>query len=305
MPINWASLESRAAPGKLSVAAAVKAVNALPGDPDDPNKIPTLWPPPKQMPTISDVDFGDVTTQTVQIKDLLSSNTWVKRDRLLWHVKHPGKRLHDNNFTKLPLVGAVDEGTVIIDGHHTLAARMIAGEATVKVFNLPMVPRTPANTPRSLGGGTFVPILCDRRIEEQRAPAQPPWSQDIVDGAVAMVQALPVDDDGQIDALLPRYKGDDDPDDLTIEDWSDATPATVNIADLYGHHKKLNPDRLVFHLQNVGDPSAYQPAPVDRPCVYKDSDGCLAICDGDNRVTALELLGATTVDVWLLDDADL
>lgn len=119
---------------------AVAAVKAMPGSKKDPNKISTFWPQPDDMPTISSVDFGDIGKATVTIKNLLSSNSWIKRDRLLWHVQHPGQRLNVNTFTSMPLTGVVPDGTVIIDGHHSLGSLMVYGVEKAPVWSLPMNP---------------------------------------------------------------------------------------------------------------------------------------------------------------------
>lgn len=139
MSIDWDRImgrEIRGAPkfSQDQIDAAVAAVNAMPGG----NKIPTFWPKPKNMPDISDVDFGDVQTTTVPLKGLMASNNNLKRDRLLWHVKNPGKALHNNPFTAMPLVCTTDEGTTIIDGHHRIAALQLLGATKSQVYNLPM-----------------------------------------------------------------------------------------------------------------------------------------------------------------------
>ena len=120
------------------IATTVKAVQAMQTSPKDPNKIPTLWDKPKNMPDISMVDFGDVEFATPVIKNLLASNTWLKKDRLIWHVKNPGKALHNNPFTTLPMVCTTNAGMTIIDGHHRLAALMLLGAKSTQVNNLPM-----------------------------------------------------------------------------------------------------------------------------------------------------------------------
>ena len=113
-------------------------MNAFPGFPADDNQLATFWPQARKMPTITDVDFGDVKPDTVDLKNLLSSNRTVKRDRLLWHVQNPGQRLHANPFTTMPLVAATKAGTVIVDGHHSLGALWLLGATKAPVWSLPM-----------------------------------------------------------------------------------------------------------------------------------------------------------------------
>ena len=135
-PIDWRAALVKTF-SKDDIAKAVAAVNAMPDNGSDPNKIPTICQRPDAMPTISNVDFGSITQPKVTISTLLASNKNLKRDRLLWHVQHPGKRVHNNDFTKLPLTLTFKEGTVIVDGHHFLAALQILGQPTQQVNNLP------------------------------------------------------------------------------------------------------------------------------------------------------------------------
>lgn len=136
LPIDWRRVTHRGFT-KDDIAKAVAAVNAMPDNGKDPNKIPTIWDRPDAMPTVANVDFGSITQPKVAIKSLLASNKNLKRDRLLWHVQNPGKRVHNNDFTQLPLTLTFKEGTVIVDGHHFLAALMILGQPTQQVNNLP------------------------------------------------------------------------------------------------------------------------------------------------------------------------
>ena len=101
---------------------------------------PTRTPPvpAPSPPSCPQVDFGDVVTGTATLKTLMSSDTWLKRDRLVWHVQNPGKALHNNPFTTMPLCCTTDEGMTIIDGHHRLAALQLLGATKTQVYNLPM-----------------------------------------------------------------------------------------------------------------------------------------------------------------------
>jgi len=138
MGIDWAALTRRAAGfSDADVKAAIAKAKALKGKGSDPNKIPTFWDQPKQMPTIADVDFGTVTIQTADIPNLLASNKWLKRDRLIWHIKNAPKAMNPSVFTEHPLVMETEDGNVIIDGHHRLAAQTLLGADQFPIFNLP------------------------------------------------------------------------------------------------------------------------------------------------------------------------
>lgn len=128
---------------EAAIAVAVRAASVLAGLPEDPNRIPTFWPEMDPMPTISEIDFGDLTIISATLAELWSSNRTVKRDRLLWHVQHPGQRLHDNPITTMPMVAETDRGVVIVDGHHSLGALWLLGAATAPVWALPMTPNSP------------------------------------------------------------------------------------------------------------------------------------------------------------------
>lgn len=138
MPIDWDNIQRRVKGyTPAQIAAAVTAVKKLPGKKNDPNKIPTLWDRPKAMPTLADVDFGTVTIQSLEVNELLASNKNLKRDRLIWHVQHPGEALNPSVFTENPLVMESPDGNVIIDGHHRLAALKMLGASEAQVYNLP------------------------------------------------------------------------------------------------------------------------------------------------------------------------
>ena len=146
MTINWARIERASKPAIKTytpeqIKAAVAAVDALPAlDPDgDPNKVATFWPQPKQMPTIADVDFRDISTSSkVAIKSLFASNNTLKRDKLTWAVQNPGKSHNPSVFTQNPMVGTGQDGNIIVDGHHRLAALQLRGDTQATCWLLPM-----------------------------------------------------------------------------------------------------------------------------------------------------------------------
>lgn len=133
-----------------------------------------------------------------------------------------------------------------------------------------------------------------------QAAALPPGVAD----ALAVLAVLPIDADGKIGPLLPAY-GSPLPD-ITIEQWAaNARRATVDIGDLLGHHDRIRAERVEWHLRHVGDPAAYGDMMCDGPVVVKVDADSPVVADGDHRVSALKLLGVDTVDVWMLDIADL
>jgi len=123
------------------IAAAQAAVAALPGRKKNPGQVKTklFWSKPDDMPTIRDVDFRDITSTSVAIGTLLASTRSLDRARLDWHVQHPGQPRNPSVFTTQPLVlNDPDQGQIIIDGHHRLAALSILGVKKTPVFLLPV-----------------------------------------------------------------------------------------------------------------------------------------------------------------------
>ena len=143
MTIDWNRIEGRApAPKKFTPAqikAAVAAVNALPADGDDPNKVAAFWDCADDLPDISQIDFGDATRAQANLATILASTKRLNRTKLLWHVKHPGQAMRKNPFTTEPMVCTTDDGTVIIvDGHHRLGAQLMLGAKSFPVWNVPV-----------------------------------------------------------------------------------------------------------------------------------------------------------------------
>ena len=92
---------------------------------------------PKKMPTITDVDFRDMKTQSVDISTLFASNPYLKRDRMDWHCQNPGKPLNPSVFTTQPIILQTAKGNIILDGQHRLAALQLLGATKWPVFMLP------------------------------------------------------------------------------------------------------------------------------------------------------------------------
>jgi len=144
--INWERLGNEIArakpvpPKKFSdeeIAAAVAAVNALPGRKKNPDKVPTIWDRPKDMPTLADLDFRDVARPSVTIASLQASTKNLSRTRLLWHVQNPGQAKNPSVFTANPIVLDLGDSQVIVDGHHRLAALQLLGATKWPVWLIP------------------------------------------------------------------------------------------------------------------------------------------------------------------------
>ena len=224
--------------------------------------------------------------KTTKFKNLYASNEQLQRADLLWHVQNPGKSRFEGKWNSHAQVFQHRNGDrVVVDGNHRLAALKLLGLKKDKVWLL-----REKDLP-STGGGSrgHVPL-------EGRAA-------DGVEAAVAAVKQFPVDDKGRIAALLPLYP--DDIPDLDIEQWGDSRSQQVPLDGLYGHHKHLRPDRLIWHLNHLDDPSAYTGPTGICPFVYVDKDGCPVVADGDHRVTAMKLAGADKVTGWVLDQKTL
>lgn len=113
------------------IAAASDQVAAMPGTPANANYVTVPWPVTLMPITAAALDFGNVQATTIAISDFAASQQWVKRDRLLWHVQHPGDR-NDNGspFVTMPIT---TEDGIIIDGHHSLTSLFLLGGPDLKV----------------------------------------------------------------------------------------------------------------------------------------------------------------------------
>lgn len=119
-----------------AIAAAVQKATALPGALSDDNYVMSAFPVLPRSLTAADLDFGTVKESEVKLSDLIASQNWIRRDRLIWHVQHPGKR-NDNGspFVSMPLIAA---DSIIVDGHHALTALLLLGADKVPVWGVPI-----------------------------------------------------------------------------------------------------------------------------------------------------------------------
>lgn len=141
MGIDWQKLA--AAPITFTdqqIADAVKVVKALPAvNPDkDPDQLAVPWKMRDDMPTITDLDFRDVTIAPMAIAPLQASNENIGRQNLIWHVQHPDTAKNPSPLTLHAIIGTSKDGDVIIDGHHRLAALMYLGATKATVFKVPL-----------------------------------------------------------------------------------------------------------------------------------------------------------------------
>jgi hypothetical protein len=138
--IDWDAIEHRDVPNPSKFTAAQKAkataaANALPET--KPGKVDPLWQKAKNLPDISQLDFGDAQLQNVALKSLLASTNKMNRQKLLDHIAAGGKPTRQNPFTTEPLLTKTDEGLAIVDGHHRLGAFMLLGVKTLKAWVVP------------------------------------------------------------------------------------------------------------------------------------------------------------------------
>ena len=120
------------------ISAAVDAINKLVGTAADPNYVPVPWPVVLTAIPAAALDFGNVTQVKVKLSDLAASQSYIKRDRLIWHTQNPGQRQDKQSpFVSMPIT---TEDSIIVDGHHALAALFyLAGaDLEVPVWSVPL-----------------------------------------------------------------------------------------------------------------------------------------------------------------------
>lgn len=118
-------------------AAAVDKANNMPGAEVDAAMVQVPFPVLVMPITAAALDFGSAQVTTVRLGDLIASQTWVRRDRLVAHIEAGGRRAPANALTTLPLVA---EGGIILDGHHTCTALFLLAGPDIKfpVWQLPI-----------------------------------------------------------------------------------------------------------------------------------------------------------------------
>ena len=136
--IDWDALERGGSMPSFTAAQKAAATALVAAMPDvKPGKVASLWPLAKQCPDISQLDFGDAVQQNVAIKSLLASSKRLNRQKLLDHIAAGAQPVRVNPFTSEPMLTKTDEGLVIVDGHHRLAAMQLMGAKTVKLWTVP------------------------------------------------------------------------------------------------------------------------------------------------------------------------
>ena len=122
---------------KKKAVAAVTAMEAVDGNPEH---VAQLWPESKDLPDISQIDFGDAYQAVWNLADLRSANghDWLNRRKLLDHIAAPGDSLKNPNpFTQYPIITKTSSGLAIVDGHHRLGALMLLGAKTWQLWTVP------------------------------------------------------------------------------------------------------------------------------------------------------------------------
>lgn len=139
--IDWEFVADQSRAAKTwsddEIAAAVQTVNAMPPKKNDPNKLAQIWAPAKPLPTVRDLDFRRAQTKTVALSRLQSTDKSLKRDKLLWHVQHPGQAVNPGPLTSHPIVLDDPKGPIIVDGHHRLAAMSVLGAKSCQCWLIP------------------------------------------------------------------------------------------------------------------------------------------------------------------------
>ena len=135
MRINWWRLEQRKPPTPQDVKAAAQKVADMPDAADGNNNVPVPWGV-VDVDIPGDLDWSQSKTKTVTIANLKTQpdDTSVDRDKLTWHVHHPGQSekglLHPYVFK------TVDGDRVIVDGHNRLFALLLLDQQDAQVFQL-------------------------------------------------------------------------------------------------------------------------------------------------------------------------
>jgi hypothetical protein len=134
MSINWWLLE-RGAPTPKDITKAVKQANKLP-DAGDGGHVMAPWAKADAVPDTTKADWADAKAKQVKIKGLLATTMRLDRKNLIWHIEHPGQAKFQGTYNTHPQIVKTDEGRVIVDGHHRLAALMMLGVKKEQVWQL-------------------------------------------------------------------------------------------------------------------------------------------------------------------------
>lgn len=124
--------------GDDEISAAVGKANDLPGSPADPNMVQVPFPVLVMPITAAALDFGSATVTKIPLGQLVASQTWVRRDRLVAHVEAGGEPQDKKTpFVSLPIIA---EGGIIIDGHHRCTAIWLlkGSDFEIPVWTLPV-----------------------------------------------------------------------------------------------------------------------------------------------------------------------
>jgi hypothetical protein len=125
MAIDWARIERRQ-PTAADIAKAVKKAKKLP-DAGDGGHVMAPWPKADEVPETTKEDWADSKLKRVKIAKLKATTMRLDRVNLIWHLERPGQSKYRGQWNTHPQVVDTDEGRVIVDGHHRLAALMMLG----------------------------------------------------------------------------------------------------------------------------------------------------------------------------------
>lgn len=122
---------------KVAREALDKALAKLESLPDDPNNKGFLRAPFKaqaRRPQLSSSVWADSVVRSYKIEDLLSTQKFVRRDTIAWHLKHLNENSKDNH--SLANVVLDGDNALIYDGHHRIVAYWLLGADYVNCWTV-------------------------------------------------------------------------------------------------------------------------------------------------------------------------
>lgn len=99
----------------------------------EPNKIPVPWET-KPRPKIDNEEWANSRLRSLPIAELFATQKQLKFDGLIWHIQNFDKVPDGQHMN--PNVVLTDEGALIYDGHHRLAALWLLGAESANCWTL-------------------------------------------------------------------------------------------------------------------------------------------------------------------------
>lgn len=130
-----------------------------------------------------------------------------------------------------------------------------------------------------------------------RAAKPQDFTQDDIDAAVAKIEALPAIDPDDPDSVATFWPVETKFG-LADLDFGDETLEPVTISGLCACTPDLSRQKLLWHVANPG--KSKKPGPFTANPIVLQSKKKQTIVDGEHRLAALSLLGASEVTVWLV-----